>query len=47
MQISGDLLSHEFTIRRDGHTVATISKRWLTLPTSYAVQVVPGEDESS
>jgi uncharacterized protein YxjI len=45
MQISGDLLSHEFTIQRDGQTVATISKRWLTVTTSYAVQVVPGEDD--
>ena len=45
MQISGDLLSHEFTIQRDAQTVATISKRWLTVTTSYAVQVVPGEDD--
>jgi uncharacterized protein YxjI len=45
MQINGDLLSHEFTIRRDGHTVATISKRWLSMTTSYAVEVAPGEDD--
>ena len=45
MQISGDLLDHEFTIDRDGQTVATISKRWLTATASYAVQVVPGEDD--
>jgi uncharacterized protein YxjI len=45
MQISGDLPSHEFTIQRDSQTVATISKRWLTVTTSYAVQVVPGEDD--
>jgi uncharacterized protein YxjI len=44
MQISGDLLSHEFTIERDGQTVATISKRWLTMTASYAVEVAPGED---
>src|SRR5262247_871168 len=45
MQISGDLLSHEFTIQRDGQTVATISKRWLTMTASYAVEVAPGEDD--
>jgi uncharacterized protein YxjI len=45
MQIDGDLLSHEFTIKRDGQTVATISKRWLTMTASYAVQVAPGEDD--
>jgi len=45
MQISGDLLSHEFTIKRDGQTVATISKRWLSMTASYAVEVAPGEDD--
>jgi uncharacterized protein YxjI len=45
MEIDGDLLSHEFTIRRDGQTVATISKRWLAMTASYAVEVAPGEDD--
>jgi uncharacterized protein YxjI len=39
------LLSHEFTIQRDGQTIATISKRWLSLTASYAVDVVPGEND--
>ena len=45
MEISGDLLSHEFTIDRDGHTVAAISKRWLTATASYAVDIAPGEND--
>jgi uncharacterized protein YxjI len=45
MEISGDLLSHEFTIQRDGRTAATISKRWLSLTDSYAVDVAPGEND--
>ena len=45
MEIDGDLLSHEFTIQRDGQTVATVSKRWLSMTASYAVQVTPGEDD--
>ena len=45
MEIDGDLLNHEFTIQRDGHTVATISRRWLSMTTSYAVEVAPGEDD--
>src|SRR5215475_1027911 len=44
MEVDGDLLSHEFTIGRDGQTVATISKRWLSMTDSYAVDVPPGED---
>jgi uncharacterized protein YxjI len=45
MEISGDLFSHEFTIQRDGQTAATISKRWLSLTASYAVDVAPGEND--
>jgi uncharacterized protein YxjI len=45
MQIDGDLFSHEFTIERDGQTVATISKRWLSMTASYAVEIAPGEDD--
>ncbi len=45
LQISGDLFSHEFTIDRDGQVVATVSKRWLTVTASYAVEVAPGEDD--
>ena len=45
MGMSGDLLSHEFTIERDGQTVATISKCWLSMTASYAVDVAPGEDD--
>ena len=45
MELNGDLLSHEFTIERDGQTVATISKRWLSVTASYAVDVAPGEDD--
>ena len=45
MEINGDLLSHEFTIERDSQTVATVSKRWLNMTASYAVDVAPGEDD--
>jgi uncharacterized protein YxjI len=45
MEVDGDLLGHEFTIQRDGQSVATISKRWLSVTDSYAVDVAPGEDD--
>jgi uncharacterized protein YxjI len=45
MEIAGDLFSHEFTIQRDGQTIATVSKRWLSMTASYAVDVAPGEDD--
>jgi uncharacterized protein YxjI len=45
MQIRGDLLGHEFTVDRDGHTVAAISKRWLTATARYAVDIAADEDD--
>ena len=45
MEISGDLFSHEFTIQRDGRTAATISKRWLSLTASYAVDIASGVND--
>jgi len=44
MEIDGDIFDHEFTIRRNGQVVATISKRWLTVTASYAVDIAPGEN---
>jgi uncharacterized protein YxjI len=45
MKIDGDLFSHEFTVDRNGQTVATISKRWISMTDSYVVEVASGEDD--
>jgi uncharacterized protein YxjI len=45
LEMEGDLLDHEFTIRRGGQTVATVSKRWFTMRDTYAVDVAPGQDD--
>jgi uncharacterized protein YxjI len=44
LQMSGDLLDHEFTVERDGQQVASVSKRWLSLRDTYGVRVIEGED---
>jgi uncharacterized protein YxjI len=45
LTMSGNLLDHEFTIERDGDTVATVSKRRLTIRDTYAVDVAAGEND--
>ncbi|HLL69161.1 MAG TPA: LURP-one-related family protein [Micromonosporaceae bacterium] len=45
LEMTGDLFDHEFTIERGGEVVATVSKRWLTLRDTYAIQVAPGADD--
>lgn len=42
--VQGDITDHEYEVRRDGGTVAEISKRWFSLHDTYAVDVAPGED---
>ena len=44
LEMKGDLLDHEYVIERGGTEVAAVSKRWLTIRDTYAVQVSPGED---
>jgi len=44
LEVTGDLLDHEFTIERDGEQVARVSKRWFSLRDTYGVQVAEGEN---
>jgi uncharacterized protein YxjI len=43
--MTGDLFDHEFTIRRGGQTVATMSKRWFSMRDTYAVDVAAEDQE--
>jgi len=42
LEMKGDLLGHEYVIERGGEQVAAVSKRWLTIRDTYAVQVAAG-----
>jgi len=44
LEMRGDLLDHEYTIELGGEEVASVSKRWLTIRDTYAVQVAAGQD---
>jgi uncharacterized protein YxjI len=41
----GNILDHEYDIRRGSQTVAHISKRWLTIRDTYGIDVAEGEDD--
>lgn len=45
LEMSGDLLDHEFTVTRGDDTVATVTKRWLSIRDTYGVDVAAGEDD--
>ena len=44
LEMRGNLFDHEYTIDRGGVEVAAVSKRWLTIRDTYAVQVADGQD---
>jgi uncharacterized protein YxjI len=44
LEMRGNLLDHEYTVERDGHEVAKVSKRWFSIRDTYAVDIVEGED---
>jgi uncharacterized protein YxjI len=45
LKVKGDLLDHEYEIRRGGRTVARVSKKWFTLTDTYGIDIAQGEDE--
>ncbi|GIE97670.1 hypothetical protein Ari01nite_51350 [Paractinoplanes rishiriensis] len=42
LEMKGNLLDHEYVIEQDGREVAQVSKRWLTIRDTYAVEVASG-----
>ena len=45
LELSGDLLDHEFTIRAGGRTVATATRKLFRIRDTYTVDIAPGENE--
>lgn len=46
LSATGNILDHEYTVRRGDDVIATISKRWFTIRDTYGVDVRAGEDEA-
>ena len=46
MEAKGNIVDHEFEIKRDGDKVAEISKRWFRLRDTYGVEVATGQDDA-
>lgn len=45
LELVGDLFEHEYTVRRGGAVVATVSKAYFTMRDTYAVDIAAGEDD--
>ena len=45
LEAKGNFLEHEYVFERDARDVARISKKWLSLSDSYAIDINDGEDD--
>jgi uncharacterized protein YxjI len=45
LEVKGEILDHDYEIRRGGQTVGRISRKWFTLRDTYGIDIAPGEDE--
>jgi uncharacterized protein YxjI len=46
LEAKGNIVDHEFEIKRGGDKVAEVSKRWLRVRDTYGVEVLPGQDDA-
>jgi uncharacterized protein YxjI len=44
LDVTGNIVDHEYTIEDDGTPVAEVSKRWFRVADTYGVEVRPGQD---
>ncbi|HEX6041700.1 LURP-one-related/scramblase family protein [Longimicrobium sp.] len=45
LEVQGEILDHDYEIRRGDRTVARVSKAWFALRDTYGIDIQPGEDE--
>ena len=45
LEAKGNFLDHDYTFERGGKEVARVSKKWLSLADSYAIDIDEGQDE--
>ena len=45
LEMTGNLLGHDFRITQDGAPVATVSKAWVSLTDAYGVDIAEGQND--
>lgn len=45
LDATGDFIDHEYQFKRDGKTMATVSKKFFTWKDTYGIEVADGEDD--
>jgi len=44
LTVKGNVLDHEYTVKDDGTTVASVSKKWFRVRDTYGIEIAPEQD---
>ena len=45
LEVQGDILDHEYSIKQGRKKIAEVSKKWLSLTDTYGVEIDPGQND--
>ena len=45
LDVQGNILDHEYSIKQGRNKVAEVSKKWLSLTDTYGVEIYPGQND--
>jgi uncharacterized protein YxjI len=45
LKVRGNILDHEYKIKREGDQIAEVSKKWLRMRDTYGIEIEPDEDD--
>ncbi len=45
LEIQGNIFEHDYTVKRQGQTIATVSKQWISLTDTFGVDIAQGQDD--
>lgn len=45
LDVQGNILDHEYTIKEGWNKIAEVSKKWLSLTDTYGVEIDPGQND--
>lgn len=46
LEIQGNIFEHDYTVKRNGETIATVSKHWISLTDTFGVETADGQDDA-
>ena len=46
LEVTGNILDHEYEIKAGKQVVAEVSKKWIRVRDTYGIEIMPGQDQA-